>query len=83
MIKGKQSTIVKRILHISNTRVSSLLLMDEDRINLVADILNIISNAKSGNTIKKYRSNSLTHVNNVKLQTKLAVLSMKNESYKP
>ena len=77
MKDGKQSAIIKEIIKTSNIRVPSTFLKDEDRIVLVTDILNRISNAKTGMTIKNYRSNNLTRVNDVKFRTKLAVLSVK------
>ena len=69
-------------MHISNARVKSTLINDEDRKGLLLEIVNRISNVKIGKTIENYRSNNLTLVNDVKFRTNLAVLSVKKENYK-
>ena len=57
----------------------SEILNDEIRKEIAMDILNRVSNAKIGNTIRNFRSNNLTRVNDVKFRTNLAVLSVKKE----
>lgn len=66
LIDWKGCSLIKEIIKISNNRVRSTVLTDEDCNDIVCGILNRISNVKIGTTIKMYRSNNLTRVNDVK-----------------
>ena len=67
------------LVNISNVRVVSIVLKNEDRLDIFSEILNRVSNAKIGRTVRQYRTNHLTRVNDVKFRTQLSVLSAKKE----
>ena len=66
-------------MNTSILRIESIELKNEDRVDIFLQILNRVSNAKIGYTIKHFRTENLTRVNDVKFRTQLAVLSVKKE----
>ena len=78
---GSHISYMNTLVNTSNVRVVSDVLNNEDRLGIFLEILNRLSNAKIGNTVRQYRTNHLTRVNDVKFRTQLAVLSVKKEKY--
>ena len=78
---GNQVNLVNEIVAKSKIRLPLLSLDDVERSKLVKNLLDRVSNAKIGNTIRNFRSNNLTRVNDVQFRTNLKVLSVKKESY--
>ena len=76
---GSHLSYMNLLVKTSNTRVVSMVLNNEDRLDVFLEILNRVSNAKIGNTVRQYRTNALTRVNDVKFRTELSVLSVKKE----
>ena len=70
---------INSLVNTSTERSVSTELKNEDRVDIFLEILNRVSNAKIGSTVKNYRINNLTRVNDVKFRTQLAVLSVKKE----
>ena len=76
---GSHLSEMNLLVKTSNTRVVSMVLNNEDRLDVFLEILNRVSNAKIGNIVRQYRTNALTRVNYVKFRTELSVLSVKKE----
>ena len=77
LASGNHLCNISTVIYTIKTRVPSKILNDENRKEIFMDILNRVSNAKIlENTIRNFRSNNLTRVNDVKLRTNLAVLSV-------
>ena len=70
---------INSLVNTSTERSVSTELKNEDRVDIFLEILNRVSNAKIGSTVRNYRINNLTRANDVKFRTQLAVLSVKNE----
>ena len=76
---GSHLSYMNSLIQTSNMRVVSTVLKNEERLGIFLEILNRVSNAKIGRTVRQYRTNHLTRVNDVKFRTQLSVLSAKKE----
>ena len=76
---GSHLSYMNALVLTSNLRVVSTVLKNEERLDIFLEILNKVSNAKIGKTVRQYRTNHLTRVNDVKFRTQLSVLSVKKE----
>ena len=76
---GSHLSYMNSLIQTSNMRVVSTVLKNEERLDIFLEILNKVSNAKIGKTVRQYRTNHLTRVNDVKFRTQLSVLSVKKE----
>lgn len=80
--RGESYMNITTLMNISKSRVTTVKLTDMNRYEIIIDILNRVSNAKIGNTIRNYRSQNLTRVNDVNFRTTLKVSSRKKENIK-
>ena len=80
--RGENYMNITTLMNISKSRVTTVKLTDMNRYEIIMDILNRVSNAKIGNTIRNYRSQNLTRVNDVNFRTTLKVSSRKKTNIK-
>jgi len=79
LTQGSHLSYINALVNTSILRIEAIELKNEDRVDIFLQILNRVSNAKIGYTIKHFRTENLTRVNDVKFRTQLAVLSVKKE----